>query len=355
MSQPYIVPPFGLQLTCTARKIVATTISGNNIKPATFSLYKPQAHVGGFYGISNIRKGDWIAAYGSLASHAYCWRIVDIINATSTSIELTMEDVGNYNKSLDTNNGDIVVNAKCIVFRLDSDGMPELTGVYGMLPPDGSDKTFIADVRGRFSVQSIQRQRINVYRPSHGLTVGIPIYINESGNYVRTTETTSTKTIGVVSSTGIPNSDWFSYKAFGTLYLDTGRFFTGISLSAYGSTGTYLYLHATPEAAASASLPYTTTPVSSASLPVWVYLGREPTSGTEIGMLFLNNYSATTGSQGDIGSQGAIGDTGSQGAIGATGSQGAIGDTGSQGAIGATGSQGAVSYTHLTLPTKRIV
>ena len=54
------------------------------------------------------------------------------------------------------------------------------------------------------------------------------------------------------------------------------------------------------------------------------------------------------------------GPTGAQGATGATGAQGPQGIQGIQGATGATGAQGqqgiqAVSYTHLTLPTKRIV
>ena len=44
--------------------------------------------------------------------------------------------------------------------------------------------------------------------------------------------------------------------------------------------------------------------------------------------------------------------TGARGATGPTGAQGA---TAAQGAQGATGSTGPVSYTHLTLPTKRIV
>ena len=66
-----------------------------------------------------------------------------------------------------------------------------------------------------------------------------------------------------------------------------------------------------------------------------------------------------TGVQGAIGAQGATGSAGStapgpQGATGATGSPGNQGPQGSQGPQGLRG-EAAVSYTHLTLPTKRIV
>jgi len=324
------VPPLALQIKCNSvPSSYQTTVSGNTISIATFGLIKKQTFSNSStFDLTHIRKGDWVVS--TSAAGAPCWRVFNIsgtpTSANNSTVDLLLEDVGNYNKKLDVNGvGGIFTNHRYIAFRLNADGMPELSGVYKQLDAIAiPDKNFLADVVARFATQSVQRQCITIRQPSHGLTVGTSIFLNESGVYVASSETTATKTLGVVSEVGVPNADWFSFKAFGTFYLDTSRFFSGLSLATYGGPGTYLYLHANASDATTAGTPYTTTPPGNWSLPIWVYLGTDPTRGTVMGMLFSNNYpvGGGSGSPGATGAQGATGSTGAQGAQGSTGSFG---------------------------------
>jgi hypothetical protein len=122
-------------------------------------------------------------------------------------------------------------------------------------------------------------QYVDVLQPSHTFVGGEPIWIDPADGYYKSANNTNAKYIvGVVSSVGIPTSDSFTYKVFGTYYYDIQKFFSSLDLSSFNK-GDFIYV------STDGLTNYTTTPPTDFAIPIWVYLGLDSNS-KQTGILY---------------------------------------------------------------------
>lgn len=296
--------PICLQFSCSSASSYGVN-NGNTTFQATFDIKSYQTYYDPInfntltYTAEDIKVGGWIGANIG----GFAWKIIEIKSVTPDSITVILEDEDNYNQFIDSQgySGQPQTGGYSYVyFQLNSDGQPIFTPTMGVF--SGSDSQLVGDLIGRFSDRNPNRQYVDVYQPANTFTVGDPIWLNPStGNYEISTNSNAKYTIGVVSTVGVPSSDWFSYKAFGTYYQDTSRFFGGLSLSSYGPKGTFLYI------ATSGSTKYTSTQPSDVAVPIWIYLGTDSVSGKELGILYTTPSLYSSTSSGTLSSTGPTG------------------------------------------------
>ena len=286
--------------------------NGNNVFSCYFRFALGGAGAGGettSYTTSDIQVGDWIIC----ALTGFVWRIINVTIRTVNDFVAFLEDVDNYNFYIDTSTirigGPPSGTQYFYVFRLNSDGLPMLTSI---LNPGIGD--LFSDAFGRFNMLSNQRQYINIYQPNNTLTVGTPIFIDSAdGLYKNSTFPDNTKkTIGIVSTVSdIPG--WFTFKAFGTYYLDVSNNFPNLIINNDGSVGftnsvpgTYYYL------LNDGTGNYTTDSNSGLNTLMWIYLGKDSITNKETALLYAlpgGNSSSGGGSNG-TGGTGPTGPTG---------------------------------------------
>ncbi len=171
-----------------------------------------------------IKVGMWVAnvAYG------VCFEIINIVSQNSTSIVMDVLDVDNYSGAdgiggLDPNTQGINTSLDTIVFELGDDGLPVLMEIDQSLT-NQITANFITDLINRFRSRNYFTSYVRAYQASNTFSQGNFLTITSTGSYMLSTSSTSTvyDTIGVITSTGIPDTDWFTYRPFGQ-YLRASR------------------------------------------------------------------------------------------------------------------------------------
>jgi hypothetical protein len=130
-------------------------------------------------------------------------------------------DVDNYSGAdglggLDPNTQGINTSLDTIVFELGDDGLPVLMEIDQFLTNQISNN-FVTDLINRFRSRNYFTSYLRVYQASNTFTEGNFLTITSTGSYVLSTSSTNSvyNTIGVVTSIGIPDTDWFTYRPFG--------------------------------------------------------------------------------------------------------------------------------------------
>ena len=192
-----------------------------------------------------IKVGMWIAnvAYG------VCFEIINIVSQTSTSISMDVLDVDNYSGAdslggLDPNTQGINTSLDTIVFELGDDGLPVLMEIDQSLTNQISNN-FITDLINRFRSRNYFTSYLRVYQASNTFAEGNFLTITSTGSYELSTSETNYvyNTIGVVTSIGIPDTDWFTYRPFGQ-YLRSSRIYPSLTGPSSG-IGKIYYLNST--------------------------------------------------------------------------------------------------------------
>ncbi len=225
MSRPN--PPLNLALyTTSALSSPLSPINGQTVLRVTCGIVNTSVSpVNYLYpDPTYIKVGMWIAnvAYG------VCFEIINIVSQNSTSIVMDVLDVDNYSGAdgiggLDPNTQGINTSLDTIVFELADDGLPVLMEIDQSLTNQISNN-FITDLINRFRSRNYFTSYIRAYQASNTFSQGNFLTITSTGSYMLSTSATSTvyNTIGVVTSTGIPDTDWFTYRPFGQ-YLRASR------------------------------------------------------------------------------------------------------------------------------------
>jgi hypothetical protein len=283
-----------------------------------------------YYDAYNVQQDDWVADDAT----GYTWRVIKtydvtdgpgIYNTSQQVFYAVIEDVDYYNAGMDpTGTGfgaPTFQTSRTILFQVDEEGFPIFT------PADTFQiaANFSANVIGRFRALNVFNKYVSIYQPdvSGSFVVGDPLYIDASGIFARSAGLGDISgveaTIGICTSIGRPNKDWFTFNPFGEYRLAAD---TGLT----GTTGTLFYINpaGTP--------PYTTVRPASFPYPVYQLLDN---SGNAI-LLKGIGYGGAAGGGGG-------GSTGPTGADGPTGAAGEVGPSGADGAPGPTGPTGPVT------------
>ena len=166
------------------------------------------------YNVYDIKVGDWVAT----SSGGIAVRIKTINSVSGNILDCIVEDVDRYNISVDSTisgNG-IGPDGPGYVFELDDTGLPKI----GPLTPYRLDIAFQSDLQTRFQHRNPTSRFFSVYQPGHTFTLGQVVQPNKSapgtfklaegGEFVD-------EIIGAVIEIGVPTSDWYNIKPFGTL------------------------------------------------------------------------------------------------------------------------------------------
>jgi hypothetical protein len=271
-----------------------------------------------YYDAYNVGQDDWLADDAT----GYTWRIKKtytvtdgpgIYNTSQQVFYAVMEDVDYYNAAIDpTGTGfgaPTFQTSRTILFQVDEEGFPIFT------PADTFQiaANFSGNVIGRFRALNVYNKFVSIQQTdvSGTFVVGDPLYIDSSGMFVSSAGLGDisgvTATIGICTSIGRPNKDWFTFNPFGEYRLAAE---TGLT----GTTGTLFYINP------SGSPPYTTTRPAGFPYPVYQLIDN---SGNAI-LLKGAGY----GGAGGGGGGGGTGPTGDTGPTGPQGDTGATGPTG---------------------------
>ncbi len=192
-----------------------------------------------------IKVGMWIAnvAYG------VCFEIINIVSQNSTSIVMDVLDVDNYSGAdgiggLDPNTQGINTSLDTIVFELGDDGLPVLMEIDQSLTNQISNN-FVTDLINRFRSRNYFTSYIRAYQASNTFAEGNFLTITSTGSYLLSNSSSSSvyNTIGVITSIGIPDTDWFTYRPFGQ-YLRGSRISPSLTGPSSG-IGKIYYLNST--------------------------------------------------------------------------------------------------------------
>jgi len=310
-----------------------------------------------YYDAYNVVPGDWLAN----DSTGYTWRITDIYNVFDSPIGnntgqgtfyAKMVDVDGFNAGIDPagsfNGAPRFIDSGAILFTLDDDGFPIFT------PSDTFNLSvnFSGNVIGRFRILNTYNKYVSIYQPGADTTfsVGDPVFVDVADGLFKRTSGIGdvpeiNQTIGVVTSVGVPNGNYFTFDPFGEYRTPSDMPYLG------GPPGTYYYIDPVG--------PGQFTPVRPTNFPNPVYQVID-TSGNAVLLSSAgggggDGQTGPTGPlggpKGDTGPSGAIGPTGAFGGpTGSTGSTGHLGPTGHLGQTGPTGRQGQLGVIGPTGP-----
>ena len=231
----YFIPDSGDTLLPPSLLSVLTSLGPNEylIRGTPFSplyhsapVYNPgTGQPEQYYDAYNVVPGDWLANDAT----GYTWKIVEMYVVTDASENNTsgvnfyakMLDVDGFNAGIDItglfNGAPAYPDTRTILFTVDEDGFPIFT------PADtfNLSSNFSGNVIGRFRALNTYNQYVNIYQTGAAaiFTVGDPVYITDSGLFAKSSGIgdidTVTKTIGIVTSTGVPSADYFTFNPFG--------------------------------------------------------------------------------------------------------------------------------------------
>jgi hypothetical protein len=300
-----------------------------------------------YYDAYNVIPGDWLANDAT----GYTWKITktydvtDAIDADGNPLPgnntgagvfyAVMADVDRYNAGMDPAGTFIgsptFVDSRAIMFTVDDDGFPIFT------PSDTFNlaANFSGNVIGRFRALNTYNQYVSIYQvdASGTFAVGDPIYYNRTTSkfaksYGLGDVSGVSFTLGVVTSVGVPTSDYFTFNPFGEYKPLT---------SLTGPAGTIYYINPSGTTGTNA---YTTVRPPLNPFPMYQLLDA---SGNAVLLKGLGLGASSGGGGGGIGPTGpAGGPTGSTGPTGPTGRTGPSGVTGPAGSVGPSGPTGSV-------------
>jgi hypothetical protein len=179
-----------------------------------------------YYNAYNVTAGDWLANDAT----GYTWKLLHIytVSDAPTSGNNTgpgvfyavMMDVDGYNEGLDPTGSyvgnPVFVDSRTILFTVDEDGFPIFT------PADtfNLSSNFSGNVIGRFRALNTYNKYVSIYQPSHGLSVGDPVYVDISDGVFKRAQGLGDvsgvyATVGIVTSTNVPTADYFTFNPFG--------------------------------------------------------------------------------------------------------------------------------------------
>ena len=310
---------------------VLNVIGVDNRYTCTLTVNPQNIQGGGSqYDVTTIQPNFWISNY----PYGECWKIISLtnVNAGTQTADATIEDVEYYNYSFDPDTGEHGPNdgADGYCWTLADDGLPNLFPIDPVFIQTINNPAYITDLINRFRSRNYYTSYVQFNQTGHSFSPGQFVYLTSTGSFTLSTSQNDNvfNTIGVVSSTGYPDSSFFTIKPF-------GEYQPASSIPYYltGGVGSVYYINATGS--------LTTSAPTSNAYPVYIQVS---TGGDAI--LLKGRFGQTsggssgTGPQGDIGPTGADGSQGPQGLIGPTGADGTQGPQGDIGPTGADGSQG---------------
>ena len=295
-----IATPLCLQLTCINVSSLAPNNSNNVYQiqvtlpgvGQTYYSQKFQQYLE--YTCDDIKPGIWIAG----SSAGFAWKVIQRVSTNGPyDVTINIEDVDNFNVNIDNQNNafggapQLTSTAGLLVaFTVTNDGLPVFSPSYNLYT-DSVLPQLAADILSRFNAQNPARQYIDVNQASHTLLIGDPIWYNPTDTtgqpYEKAIGTNAKYTFGIVSNTGVPDANSFTFKVFGTYYTDIGSFFSesitpsAVSLATIPGIvpGSILYIDTT------GTNQYTLTAPTDTAIPIWIYLGLDPVTGKETGIL----------------------------------------------------------------------
>lgn len=304
--------PKCLQCTNVANTTIGISTSGDNLFQSEFNIIGAGTgspafqfyNVGGsVYTLQDVTQGMWIA--GTLGGFA--WKILQVIAGNSSgddpqqNVTLILQDEGNYNFNADTGGGSggmPVIGESHIIFQLNTDGMPIISPIYGQYY-DPKLIQLTGDLVGRFNDRLPARQYIDIYQPGNTFAVGDILWFNKSTEqYEKVSGENTQYAIGVVSNTGVPDTNNFGFKVFGTYYANINDSFSSptgsLSISNISgvTAGSVLYIDTT------GTNQYTTVAPATYAIPIWIYLGKDALTNKDTGILYPFVASGTGGGGG---------------------------------------------------------
>lgn len=181
-----------------------------------------------YYDGNNVEVGDWFVDL----QYSKPVKIIQINSKDATTLNCVVEDVERFNTMADPN-GVGCVAGDGFIFSLDENGMPNLSNLSLYSGGLSINLGFIEDLMSKFKYRNYIQDYISVYQPSHNLAKGDMIYIDQTGNYIKSiNDLNSERTIGQVNSVSVPSNDYFTFRPVGK----------NISINLSGNPGDIFYL-----------------------------------------------------------------------------------------------------------------
>lgn len=160
----------------------------------------------------DIKVGDWFSDFQAGAAV----KIIEIVSASSDTVEAIVEDVDRYNTFSDPNiGGNGLFPGPGAVFTLGDDGLPILAPMTFVSATLGQNLAWQMDQISRFRYRNYLRSHYPVNQPGHTFVEGDLLRMTPDG-YVKATASDSVgHVVGTVSAIGIPSPDFFDYRPVG--------------------------------------------------------------------------------------------------------------------------------------------
>jgi len=267
-----IFPPsltFALNVLGPNQFLIQGHLEGDPIS-MTAEVYNPGTGVAeAYYDSYNVAQGDWLAN----DTTGYAWIVNNIYTVTDAPqgamntgpnyFYALVEDQYAYNAGLDStgaaDGGPQYPDTRVVQFTVDENGIPVFR------PTDGFtlSANFTGNILGRFMTVNNYTKQVRIFQTGASalFSVGDPVYINTSTNQFQRSNSLGDvaaiyTTIGIVSSVGIPATDYFTFIPF-------GKYTPSSQISLTGPVGTIYYIDPTDTAQ------YTTTAPPNNPFPVY--------------------------------------------------------------------------------------
>lgn len=213
------------------------------------------------YNALDVSVGNWLV-FGTASLTV---EIISIISQTDFSVTAIVEDVGLYNIINDASQAGQGIGPPsppgqfdCLIAGLNPSGQL----VFSSIPDYSVPINLLNDISNRFQFRNFVQDYIPATQPGHTFSIGDVIYIDDSGDYQKSsaTITDSLNSIGTVTSVNLPSVGDFTYRPL-------GRYVTNLP-SLPGDIGRVLYVSATTPGG------LTTVPPSPYAIPVYIKISQ---------------------------------------------------------------------------------
>jgi hypothetical protein len=211
---------------------LSIVVSSNPTNLQTYE-YPTGYTLGSFTGIpytvneNDISVGDWV---GTSNGQGIAYQIVGFTNDIPR--QYVVADIDGYSKVVLNDQG-FNTGIACI-FRVNEDSLPmfsspsarsflqQVTSYYEPVQ-------WVSDMLSRFASRNSKTQYVSIYQPlikggpqGKDFIVGESVYINSNGVFLKSANSLNiSDTVGIVTSTGIPYDDWFSFRPSGKYFDNT--------------------------------------------------------------------------------------------------------------------------------------
>ena len=178
---------------------------------------------------NDISLGDWV---GTGDGEGIAYQIVEIIT-TDDSVQYVVADIDGYCLIVLGGSRNPRAGGACI-FRVNEDSIPMFSSPSAkkfLESPELllSPVQWVSDMMSRFASRNSKTQYVTVYQPlgkngpqGKDFVVGESVYIDSNGVFQRSAGSLYiSDTVGIVTSTGIPYEDWFSFRPSGKYFDNT--------------------------------------------------------------------------------------------------------------------------------------